>query len=262
MRYFTILLCLFLCSKSISSQEQRKLIKGEVTLNRLSINDVHIINLHTKKGTVSNNSGVFNIFVKLGERLLISRLNLKEINIVITKEQLKSLSLRVSLNEQVTILEAFTLERPRGIFDVDKDILIYAGPTVSAQTLKLPYSNTKGNADNAVFKIQSGAVLSLDNLASMLDGSKKRGEALRKRSKEETELRKIRKYFTDDFFITDLQIQQNNINSFLNFCVHKNIIQMFQKKNNLSLTIILLRESNFFPQKDAAQIKIALKKKE
>ena len=244
------------------SQERGKLIKGEVTLNCLPINDVHIMNLQTKKGTVSNNSGVFNMSVKLGDRLLISHLNLKEINIVITKEHLKSLSLRVALNEQVTILEAFTLERPRGIFDVDKDILIYAGPTVSAQTLKLPYSNTKGNADNAVFKIQSGAVLSLDNLVSMLDGSKKRGEALRKRSKEDTELRKIRKYFTDDFFITDLQIQQNNINSFLNFCVHKNIIQMFQKKNNLSLTKILLRESNFFPQKDAAQIKIAFKKKE
>jgi hypothetical protein len=181
------------------SQEQRKLIKGEVTLNRLPIYDVHIINLNTKTGTVSNNSGAFNMSVKLGDRLLISHLNLKELNIVVTEEHLKSLSLRVALNEQVTILEAFTLERPRGIFDVDKDILIYAGPTVSAQTLKLPYSNTKVNADNTVFKIQSGAVLSLANLGSMLDGSKKRAEALRKRSKEDTELRKIRQYFTDDF---------------------------------------------------------------
>jgi hypothetical protein len=80
----------------MSSQKKRKFIKGEVILNRLPINDVHIINLHTKKGTVSNNSGVFNMYVKLGNRLLISHLNLKELNIVVTEEHLKSLSLRVA----------------------------------------------------------------------------------------------------------------------------------------------------------------------
>jgi len=259
MRYFTVLLCLFLFSKSIRSQEQRKLIKGEVTLNRLPIYDVHIINLNTKTGTVSNTSGVFKMSVKLGDHLLLSHLNSKELNIVVTQEHLKSLTLRVALKEQVTILEAFTLERPRGIFEEDKDILTYAGPTVSAQTLKLPHSNTKVNIADPVFKIQSGAVVGLDNLVSMLDGSKKRAEALSKLSKEDTQLRKIRKYFTDDFFITNLQIQQSNINLFLNFCVQKNIVQMFQKKDNLSLTKILLKASNLFPQKDAAQIKIALK---
>jgi len=260
MRYFTILLCLFLFSKSTLSQEKRKLIQGEVTLNHLPIYDVHIINLNTKTGAVSDNSGLFNLPAKLGDRLLISHLNLKELNILVTEEHLKSLTLSISLKEQVTTLEAFTLERPRGIFEQDKDIFTYLGPTVNAQTLKLPYSNTKVNVDDAVFKIQSGAVLSLDNLASILNGSKKRGEALRKRSKEDTQLRKIRKYFTDDFFITDLQIQQSNINAFLNFCIQENSIQMFQKKDYLSLTKILLKESNFFPQKDAAQIKIAFKK--
>lgn len=260
MRFFTILLCLFFLSKTILSQEKRKLIQGEVTLNHLPIYDVHIINLNTKTGTVSNNSGVFNLPAKLGDRLLVSHLNLKELNIVVTEEHLKSLTLKATLIEHTTVLEAFTLERPRGIFEEDKDVITYNGPTINAKILKLPYANSAITADKKVLKIQSGAVVSLDNLASILDGSKKRTEALRKLNIEDTQLRKIRKYFTDDFFITDLQIQQSNINAFLNFCIQKNSIQMFQKKDNLGLTKILLKESNFFPQKDSSQIKIAFKK--
>jgi hypothetical protein len=260
MRYLTILLFLYLFSSTTLSQEKREVINGKVKLAGLPIHDVHITNLNTNIGTISNDLGIFNIPVKQGDSISISHLNLKNLTVIITKKNTDSLTLSITLAEEITTLNAFTLERPRGIFEQDKDILLYDGPTVNAQTLKLPYANTKISTDDAVFKIQSGAVVSLSNLVSVLDGSKKRAKALEKLSFEDAQLKKIRNFFTDDFFMTDLQIQEEYINSFLNFCVKKNIIRFFNKKNNLRLTKILLRESNLFPQKDSSLIKVAFKK--
>ena len=260
MKYLLLLILLFLFSNKLISQEERLFINGKVQLNSLAISDAHIINLNTKIGTVSDPLGFFNIPVNVGDSLNISHLNLKEVNIIITKAHLKSLTLSIVFKEKVTSLAAFTLERPIGIFEEEKEVFTYNGPIINAKTLNLPYASTTAKPDNKVFKIQSGFVVGLDNLLNLLNGSVKNAKGLRILSSEDKQLVKIRKYFTDDFFITDLQIQQNNINSFLNFCVQKNIISLFQKKDYLNITKILLKESNQFPQKDSSQIKIAFKK--
>ena len=59
----------------------------------------------------------------------------------------------------------------------------------------------------------------------------------------------MRKYFTDDFFITDLQIKKESINPFLNYCIQKNIIYHFTRKNNIIHTKFLIDESRVFPKK-------------
>lgn len=259
MRYLTFLL-LFLTFTKTVSQEKRKIINGEVKLDSLPINDVHIINLKTNIGTISNDFGAFEIPVKEGDSLSISHINLDNLIITVTKESLKSLRLEINLNEKITTLKEFTLVKPRSIFEEDKDILIYNGPRITAKTLNLPYANTKPKIDKAIFKIQSGAVVSLDNLMGFLNGSSKREKALKQIRLEDDRLLKIRKYFTDDFFITDLQIQEAHINAFLNFCMKRNIIYLFNKNDNLTLTTVLLSESRSFPQKENSEMKLALKK--
>lgn len=260
MRYLVLFILLFSISKPIIAQEKRKLISGEVKLDSLPIHDVHIINLATNTGTISNDFGEFIIPVKLGDRLSVSHLNLNNLIIVITKNNIQSLKLTLVLSEQVTTLKEFTLEKPKGIFDQDKDIMTYSRFPINAKTLKLPYANTESKEDKAVFKIRSGAVLSLDNLINIFNGSNKRARILKKLSIEDEQLLKIRKYFTDDFFITDLQIRKDLINSFLNFCIDKNIIHFFKKKDNLILAKILIQESKYFPQKQNSEINLAFKK--
>ncbi|MDX6745812.1 hypothetical protein SHK09_03330 [Polaribacter sp. PL03] len=260
MRYLILLILLLSFSKSILSQEKRKLINGEVKLDSLPIYDVHIVNLKTKIGTISNSLGEFDLPIKIGDSISISHLNLQNKIITITKKHLVSLKLTIVLKEQTTTLKEFTLEKGRSIFEEDKDIFTYSGPPVNANTLNLPYANTKAKVDKTIFKLSSGAVVSLDNLMGFLNGSNKREKVLKKIRLEDDRLLKIRKYFTDDFFITDLQIQEAHINSFLNSCMKRNIIYLFNKKDNLTLTTVLLSESRSFPQKENSVIKLALKK--
>jgi len=56
----------------------------------------------------------------------------------------------------------------------------------------------------------------------------------------------IRDHFQDDFFINTLKISEKNINIFLNHCLSKDIIFLFQQKRDLDLVDIFLTESKTF----------------
>jgi hypothetical protein len=109
MRYFTILLFFYLFSSTTLSQEKREVINGKVKLAGLPIHDVHITNLNTNIGTISNDLGIFNIPVKQGDSISISHLNLKNLTVIITKKNTDSLTLSITLAEEITTLNAFTL---------------------------------------------------------------------------------------------------------------------------------------------------------
>ena len=71
-----------------------------------------------------------------------------------------------------------------------------------------------------------------------------------KLAKKDRELQKIRNYFTDAFFTTDLKILKEHINPFLNFCLKKNIITIFKRGETIKITKILIQESKLFLRKN------------
>ncbi|WP_296637193.1 hypothetical protein [Polaribacter sp.] len=110
-------------------------------------------------------------------------------------------------------------ERSTGIFYVDKQ---YLKPRIiNAKTLNLPYANKVAKKNESILSLQSGAAINLENLISALNGSNRRKRMLKKITYEDKMLAKIRKHYTDDFFITDLNIKQDDINVFLNYCFKK-----------------------------------------
>ena len=249
MKKLLIICTLFFSAFYVFGQEKRILKQGKVVLENDPISDVHIINKNTNVGTITNDIGFFEIPMKVGDSLYFSHLNLKDKLILITKEVILLTDFRIQLNEKTVALDGFILEKPRSIFYVDKDIMPNNGPVVNAKTLNLPYANTKVKKEDAVLKIRSGAVVSLYNLLNSLNGSSTRKKQLNKVVKEDATLLKIRNYFTDDFFITDLKIKKEYINPFLNYCIDKNIIATFNKNNVIKLTRLLMVESKDFPHK-------------
>ncbi|MGJ8745892.1 carboxypeptidase-like regulatory domain-containing protein [Polaribacter sp.] len=240
---------LALSSIAINAQEKRTLIQGKVTLDSLFINNVHIINKNTNIGTITNEYGVFEIPVKLGDSLFVSHLNYNDTIIFISDKILKNENFNIKLVEKTYTLEEITIEKKQSIFYVDKEIMPDNGVVVNAETLHLPYANTTAKKDEAVLKIRSGGVVNLDNLINKINGNQKREKLAKKLKSEDTELTKIRKYFTDDFFITDLKIEKDYINQFLSSCLNKNILYVFKHKNKLQLLKLLIQESALFPRK-------------
>lgn len=242
---FTFLLCFL----SINAQKNSMYIIGKTLVGKTSIFDVHVINKNTKIGTITNDNGEFEIPVKLGDSLFFSHVNLKENLIIVTDKIIANKALKVTLEEKTIVLNEMVLEKQRSIFYQDPEIITYNGPTVSAKTLNLPYANTIPKEDKSILKIRSGGVVSLDNLINSLNGTNKRLKQLKKMSEEDRQLEKIRKHFTDDFFVTDLKIKKEYINQFLNDCIDKNIIAIFKKDDKIKLTKLLMDESKLYPKK-------------
>ena len=255
------LLFFFLLSTIISfSQEKRKLINGTIKFNSDFKGDVHIINKNTSIGTISNNSGWFEIPVMKGDSLFFSHINLKKKTILITEKNFLNGEIEIELEEKTYDLKEITFVKPKSMFEIYNEGKRYKGPKVNAITLGLPFTKSKVKKETAIVSINSGAVVSLDNLINSLNGNNRRKKQLLKLSNEDRVLAKIRKHFTDDFFVTDLKIRKENINPFLNYCVRKKIISLYKNEESIKLTTILITESKEFTQKIVTDSLVITKK--
>lgn len=252
------LLLYFLFISVVSfGQKKQNIISGTILFQNEVIADVHIINKNTNQGSASNDLGTFEIPVSINDTLFVSHINLQKKELIITPEIFKSKSVIIHLEEKINELNEITFERSTGIFYVDKQYL--KPPTVNAKTLNLPYANTVARKDESIVSLQSGAAINLENLIGALNGSNRRKKMLKKLTYEDKMLAKIRKHYTDDFFITDLNIKQDEINVFLNYCFKKNVINLFKKDDKIKVTAILMRESKTFPQKNKTEITLLQK---
>lgn len=69
---------ILLCFHWIQAQEIRTEINGSVSVDLQRIGNVHILNLSSKQGTISDKNGFFLIPVKLGDSIFISAINIEK----------------------------------------------------------------------------------------------------------------------------------------------------------------------------------------
>ncbi|WP_417799773.1 carboxypeptidase-like regulatory domain-containing protein [Tenacibaculum sp.] len=241
------LLVLFSCfSCVVIAQNTPKIITGTVFIDSIATQDVHIINKKLAIGAVSNQNGRFEILATENNVLLISHLNLEYKEVTITKEHMKTKNIVVFVDSKTHMLEEVVLEKQKSILEIDSDILTNA-PVVNASTLKLPYANVTPTKDEKTVKIASGVAVSLTGLINALNGTNKRKKQLKKITVEDKSIEKIRKHFTDGFFIRQLKIKKEHINQFLQACISKGIINLYTKDKVLELTAVLIENSKTSP---------------
>ncbi len=163
----------FISLLNIPLFSQRKEITGIITSDSVFIKDVHIVNLNTNLGTISNNKGIFTIAVQQNDTLLLSHLNYKNKKIIITDTLNNNFKLKVKLIENVAQLKGFTLQKNLSIFYNNKQLKNDKEPIVNAKTLKLPYAKLYKKPNTEIVKLPPGGVLSIANLVNTLNGSKK-----------------------------------------------------------------------------------------
>ncbi len=242
-----LLLVLFTCFSCIAiAQNTPKIITGTVFIDSIATQDVHIINKKMAIGAVSNENGRFEILAAENNTLLISHLNLEYKEVTITKEHIKTKNIIIFVDSKTHMLDEVVLERQKSILEIDNDILSNA-PIVNAKTLKLPYANVIQPKDEKTVKIQSGVAINLTGLINALNGKNKLKKQLKKATIEDKNIEKIRKHFTDGFFVQQLKIKRESINQFLQACISKGIINLYNKDKVLELTAVLIENSKTSP---------------
>ncbi|MFA5299145.1 MAG: carboxypeptidase-like regulatory domain-containing protein [Lutibacter sp.] len=233
------------------SQEKNTIISGKISSFNQPVRDVHIFNLTTKLGCVSNDNGEFELTVSLNDTLLFSSIEYEKKKLKITKSHLIAKKINVELNPFINILkEVFvfgltgnlssdtnrvpedTLPQPNFLFklsDLDK---------------KLPcdeYGNYK--------IVNAEAFTNPIYLINGAQGSKynARLEAERKLKREISRKKqfpiKIKKELGIAFFTKNLNIPEEKIDNFLAYCEYRNIIFEYYNNNLLQVIQILREES-------------------
>tara|TARA_B110000902_G_scaffold124317_1_gene145177 strand:- start:1257 stop:2063 length:807 start_codon:yes stop_codon:yes gene_type:complete len=107
-----LLFSLFLVSIFNSfSQEKNKIISGKVLDSLGVVKNANVINLKTKQGTFSSDSGLFRIFVSEGDTIILSSVQHLSKKILITKEIINRRDIKILLTSNIYTLDEFELKR-------------------------------------------------------------------------------------------------------------------------------------------------------
>ncbi len=220
--YKTVLILFLFGFASNGMVAQRStLIMGHLKDSIGTISDATILNLSTKRGTISNDEGVFEIRVRLGDSLRLSSVQHITKIIYISKTIFTRKKIAIQLLIETTVLEAFELKKHNlsGRLGIDVQKVIKKNE-ISAVTLGLPNAGRKKmkKVDREIYTATtSSGGISLDHIINTLSG---RIKMLRKKKvivEEDIDVQVLLKQYNYDLE-KNFNILKENTTRFLYFC--------------------------------------------
>ncbi|MDP3945703.1 MAG: carboxypeptidase-like regulatory domain-containing protein [Lutibacter sp.] len=231
------------------SQEKYALISGKIISTNNAVGNVHIVNLNSKLGIVSNDSGEFEMMVSLNDILLFSSIEYERKEIKITENYLKYKKMVVELVPSVNELAEVFIEGLTGNlnYDIKKvplDTLpkhsFFLKPGDLKKALPPDLHGPKKAPYVGAFPPAAGGVPIPD--ARYEAEQRLKREIYRKKQFPS----KIIKQFGLTYFTDKLQIPEDKIDHFLSYCEDRNIITEYYKNNLLEVIQILREESETY----------------
>ncbi|QTE22928.1 carboxypeptidase-like regulatory domain-containing protein [Polaribacter cellanae] len=239
------------------SQKNKMLFFGKIIDSSNVVKNVHIINLQTKRGTFSNEAGVFEILASENDTLQISSIGFKTKKIKVENFHFREKINFISIQKEIYTLNEFTLKRHNLIGTLSLDIKSVPKDYKADLVQKL-VSDIKKIDYNAISKmpvkldeihLSKPTVAKLPNYFEGFGprfggGSSNNDKSL----KEELEKKKnipeeILKEFGDYFFFVELKIPKESYYNFITYCSYKGIFKLYKNKQTLKVLEILKAES-------------------
>ena len=199
-----------------------KEVQGKVSSADGDVAATHVLNISTKKAAITDIDGFFTIAAALNDTLVFSAIQYKKKEIIVTTEILASKIIYVNLepavnelNEVVVMPYSLTGELSR---DMNK---MQVEPVVTASTLGLPnaYVKKKTQSERKLNEATTGGgIVPLNPIINAITG---RTKMLKERiNREETYARteRVRAFYNDSLFVTELKIPLLKIDDFMYFC--------------------------------------------
>ncbi|MBK5207880.1 MAG: carboxypeptidase-like regulatory domain-containing protein [Flavobacteriaceae bacterium] len=228
------------------SQEKYALISGKIISSNNSVGNVHIVNLNSKIGTVSNDSGEFELMVSLNDTLLFSSIEYERKKIKMTGNFIKHKRILVELIPSVNELDEIFIEGLTGNlnYDINKvpnDTLLKHNFRFQLSDLNKILPPDQHGSERAPYvgffpPISGGVPLS--------DARYEAEQRLKREISRKKQFPiKIRKQLGLAYFTDKLKIPEEKIDNFLAYCEFRNIVAEYYKNNLLQVIQILREES-------------------
>lgn len=214
----TILFFLLILTQFVFAQvDNRVLLNGMVNVDNAVASAVNIINLTTDKATATTVSGNFSVFIKEGDVLVFSAVNLVTLRKTIVANDIASGELKIQM-----IYKSIPLE----------EVIIAEPSHITAESLGIiPYGQKKyTQAERKLYTATSGG--GIDGLLNTISGRK----AMLKKEivveTKQTALNRLVYLFEDDFYIDQLKIPADYISGFQYYCVEDaTFVSAIESKN-------------------------------
>lgn len=234
MRYFVVFFFMMIYFGSFGQEIfKTEQISGTIVEELLQkpLANVHILNLNSVRGSITDEKGVFEISAKVNDTLFISIVGFQSLRVRVTNDWIKSKKTQIKLTEKAVALEEVVV-RPynlTGYLEVDAK-LIPVRENRQYGISGLPYGYEIGNSSPNAFNRVMGSIFNPADLLYNLFGSKpaelKKLQALKK---DDTVRIMLESKFDRETIAVLLGVNKNDIPEILARC---NYSESFVKTAN------------------------------
>lgn len=240
----TICMMMFLAVNFTLTAQEGTLIAGLIESDSIQLQDIHVLNLSTLQGTITNEYGEFRITASVRDTLIFSGIQFHTLGLIVDENIIRQRKVKIELKPKIEELNEIELQGHDldGLFYIDTKRLGDSLPLVSDRAVD--FSN-QGYDDPSSSNYVVPAV-SLVNLVSMI-GKKKRKE---KKEEENIIQRKrqapanLRRELGDDVFVDQMAIPKVHIEPFIRYCQKKNILDLYVEGRLMEVIDILIKEKD------------------
>lgn len=211
---------LFFCSffiaispSVLSQTSERKILRGKVTAYSSNLDGIYVLNLSSKKETVTKEAGYFSIMVKEGDSIMFSSIQFKGKTVKVDSESFDTELFFVKLETMINQLDEVMVVQYKNINAYDLGIIPKPAKVYTPAERKL---RTATGLDP---KAGLSSSLTIDPLFNMLSG---RTAMLKKElevEKKEKWMSQLEDLFDEDYFTQKLKIPTEHVKGFLYFAV-------------------------------------------
>lgn len=243
-----ILIGLFCLPSLLLGQEKLSAeITGKIFVDSVLTENIHVINLTSRRGTTSDQKGEFMIGVALNDTLFFSAINVNNVQVNITEKILEKRTIDINLTAFTEHLEEISLRQHQLLGRLSVDVEKAPDSVFKVNREALDFSKMRFDDPNSPYFVMSGG--NLLNLVSYVgklfkDDDKSKGKEIEYQYK--LKLQKapedIRKEFGDPFFVETLNIPKEKIDDFITYCKTSSIDHLYVQGRKVEVVDILLKE--------------------
>lgn len=212
------ILFLFFCIQSFGFNPSNELVllKGKIVCSIKNLNDVNVTNLRSESSTITNERGDYSMFVKIGDTLQFSSLQIVTKKIILQETDLSKSLFVTTLEPKIISLDEVKIIEYKNINAVALGILEKPAKKYTPAERKLRTAEELHWYSPLLIPLGG---MSVDGMLNAING---RTAMLKKEleiEKNETLLRKIEYQFKPDFFTNNLKIPQEYVKGFWYYAI-------------------------------------------
>ena len=228
----------FVAMQVVAQENPRILLKGRLTADFSVLEGVYVINKKTEKASITDQEGHFKVQAVVGDTLLFSATQFRELKMVLTAKDFEQEMILVKMKPVVNQLDEVIVRN--GINAVSMGIIPKGQRVYTPAERRL---NTANNLNaSANMGTMMGGSVSADPLLNWISGRTKmlkKGVAV---EKKEFYLTQLENMFSDDYLISKLKIPAKYVKGFAYYVVENEQLVSNLKMKNKSMTAFLLGE--------------------